>query len=91
MILILVQYSVLDSLAKQRTKESAMRAEALLRRMGSMSEEGINPLSAPDTVSFTSVIRAWAKSKTADAAEKAESLLLQCYRTICQDKKCSTR
>lgn len=55
-----------------------MRADALLRRMEQMSDEGINPLSTPDTVSFTSVIQAWARSGTEDAAEKAESLLLEC-------------
>jgi pentatricopeptide repeat protein len=68
-----------------------MRAEALLKRMQNMSDEGISPFSTPDIVSFTSVIRAWSQSKSVDAAEKAESLLLQCrersitYKTVTPD------
>jgi len=43
-----------------------------------MSDEGLNPLSCPDTVSFTSVIQAWSRSSSKEAAEKAEALLFEC-------------
>jgi hypothetical protein len=70
--------TVLDALAKRGTDEAAVRADALLRRMQKLSDEGVNPLCAPDTVSFTSVIQAWSNSSSTKAAEKAEALLFQC-------------
>ena len=79
-------YSVLDALAKHGTEEAAFRAEALLERMQEMSDNGSNPFSSPDTVSFTSVIKAWSRSASTQAAEKAEALLLQ-FRELSMKNK----
>lgn len=76
-----VHYSkrtVLESLGKRETDDAPQQADALLQRMQQMYDEGLNPEACPDMVSFTSVIRAWARSSSPQAAEKAEALLIQC-------------
>lgn len=78
--------SVLDALAKQGTEEAALRAETLLGRMQEMSDKGTNPFSTPDIVSFTSVIQAWSRSSSMQAANKAEALLLQCEELSMKNK-----
>lgn len=74
--------TVIHALANSRTKASAEQAEALLRRIptlyrGEESSSSETPL-RPNTVVYTTVIRAWADVGFAD---RAEGLL----REMCQD------
>jgi pentatricopeptide repeat protein len=68
------------------TDEAPQQADALLQRMQQMHDEGLNPMACPDSVSFTSVIRAWARSSSPEAAEKAEALLIQCRELSAKHK-----
>ena len=70
-------FTVLESLGKSEIDDGPQQADMLLRRMQQTYDEGLNPEACPDVVSFTSVIRAWARSSNPQAAEKAEALLLK--------------
>ena len=51
-----------------------------------MYDEGLNPASCPDIVSYTSVILAWARSASPHAAENAEAILFRCKELAAKNK-----
>ena len=67
---------VLSYLVGQRVEiqAAAKRAEAILERMQELYEAG-NVDIKPDTISFSTVISAWAKSGDPAAAKRAEAIL----------------
>jgi len=79
----LVTYNaVLNAWAKSDTRESAPRAEALLRRMidpytSNTTTLSIEPIIRPDSMSFHIVMNAWARFGRYDpnSAQRAEELL----------------
>lgn len=79
-------FTVLESLGKSETDDAPQKADMLLQRMQQMYDEGLNPEACPDIVSFTSVIRAWARSSSPQAAEKAEAVLIKCRELSGKDK-----
>jgi hypothetical protein len=68
--------TVINSWAKSQSPESALRAEAILLRMMRSYKSDPSAAAAPDAVTFSSVLNALAKSKTARMkAEKCGHLL----------------
>lgn len=65
----------LDSLAKSNEIGAAGRAQELLQRIEALHKEGYYAV-APDTVSYNSVLNAWARSNDADGATRAMELFL---------------
>lgn len=65
----------LDSIAKSSQKGAAARAQELLQRIEALHQDGYYAV-APDTVSYNSVLNAWALSDEPDAPDKALQFLL---------------
>lgn len=65
---------VLASLARANTAEAAEKAETYLQEMLEFQEFEPSFDLKPDAVTFTTVISAWAKSGSPDAAERAKAL-----------------
>ena len=66
--------AVINAWAKSRERNAARRAEAILRHMDRIHEDGSSDV-APDVTSYTSVINAWARSGDPDSADRAMSIL----------------
>ena len=72
---------VFNALAQGKEKNSAVRAEALLQRMESLSSssaEGGGRIAIncpPDETSFNTVLNCWAVSRQRGAAERASAIL----------------
>ena len=69
--------AMIKNLARSREKGAAQKAENILKRMLILSKGDRNSDVFPDTISFSTSIDAWAKSKRKDAFEHAKRLFDQ--------------
>lgn len=65
----------LNAMAKKFDKNSAQKAEDLLRETLRNIQMGLELEIQPNVVTFVAVINAWARSRRPDAAERAEAIL----------------